>query len=118
MEVSGSMDFNFSDGSKLHIQGSPNEDEKNNFKFSIADDRLLIEVFEEQGLAKTNNDEIISGSVLLQSELTANLISCLLNSQVPDLPTLKQSVLQHRPLLIELTKNFKKSNNGLALPIT
>ena len=112
MEIEGSIDFLFSDGSRLYLN--------NKYENTIKTKNEVWKVDEVLGVYKDNSGKKFKSSILKQSQMTSLLVNDILKNETCDLPCLKESIIQHKFLLKMLIKHRnhhmpKKIKN---LPIT
>ena len=116
-ESNGQLKMIFSDGSHLSLST-----EHDNLPFSISlkigEQEWMID--ESNGLAVSADGKKIDGSAELQSELTAPTIRAILSGASCGLPSLAESVQQHRVMLDALTSHWNAHMpSGVGcLPIT
>ena len=69
---------------------------------------------------KRNDDFILKGKVLYQSEMTSILLESILYNNVCELPTISVSIQQHKPFLESLLSHWNKVHKSHIedLPIT
>jgi hypothetical protein len=116
-EVFGQLQMYFDDGSKLTLVSLP-DDSNHRGSIIVKDDEW--EIFESRGTAKSKSGQIIMEDSLFQSQLTGPLVENILLLGSCDLPSLSESVIQHRIFLNELLLHWNsyapaRSNR---LPIT
>ena len=108
-DVAGILSFSFSDGSYLSISGSEDVSNSEPYQFKMFVGDNIITVHDEKGYAVLNKGARIYGAVDYQSTLTPRVVKSILNKRLPELPTLTESITQHRPLLESLTSHFNRS---------
>jgi hypothetical protein len=104
-EVYGQLQVYFADGSKLRLVSRPN-DSNNRGLIKIRNDEW--EIFESSGTAKSKSGQIIIEAGLFQSQLTGPLVESILQTGLCDLPTLSESVIQHRIFINELLNHWNR----------
>ena len=116
-EVFGDLVVIYSNGSKLELSCSP-QNEK--FKISVFTAQGIWTINEIDGFAVGPNGQILRGGLTYQSELTAPLVNNIFQNGNCDLPPLVDSIKQHRPFIKALLKhwNLKHDSQSDSLPIT
>ena len=116
-EVYGQLRMYFEDGSKLQLISVPN-DSNHRGRITVKDD--VWEIFESKGTAYSKSGQIIIEANLFQSQLTGPLVETILLSAPCDLPSLSESVVQHRLFVNELLAHWNRNMpvKSIKLPIT
>jgi hypothetical protein len=116
-EVDGTLEASFSDGSILSLS-SERENLGYRVEVSIGSDDW--QVFESEGYAKSSAGMRINGGISFQSQLTAPMIEDIFEEGYVGLPTLTQSIQQHRMLLSPLLGHWNRcmAEQRSLLPIT
>lgn len=118
-EVDGEIRAQFSDGSKLKIS-SESKSSKYEASLTVGADQWII--YEQEGVARDASGRTVLGPVELQSEMTAPFVEAFRsgNSGSFGLPTLMESVSQHKPLINALLKHWNANmpQKLNSLPIT
>jgi hypothetical protein len=116
-DINGKLTFNLDDGSKLILVGS---DSSEGFKFELKVEDETWFIYESKGLAKSSKGNFIKAPILLQSQLTADLLKALIINHNCNLPTLTQSIEQHKILLEALLEHWNQNmpNKTSILAIT
>jgi len=121
-DVEGSMELSYSNGSLLTLSGvSANRSASVDFNIrSLHDDSSHWTIFEQEGRAVSESEEINGQGFLFQSDSTPQLVSKILSKSDTGLPTLNQSLLQHKPFLQALLEHWNAvmSDRRTELPIT
>lgn len=117
MEVMGTLKMTFSDNSVINLTRTENES-ISNFRVETSTEEWIIDEF--LGIATSSSNHEITGELSLQSKLTPLLFHQLLATGTCLLPTLDESLSQHRPLLESLIDhwNQKTMNHDTIVPIT
>jgi hypothetical protein len=116
-EIYGRLIMYFEDGSKLNLISLPN-DSNYRGRLTVKDDDW--EVIESKGIANSKSGQRIMEASLLQSQLTGPLVETILLSGSCDLPSLSESVVQHRLFVNELLAHWNRNmpDKRSKLPIT
>jgi hypothetical protein len=116
-EVDGELSAKFQDNIELLMKSNPSLEKKLELNLS---NQILWTIDEKKGIAKSTNGKRILGKIELQSMMTPSLIEQILIYGFCDLPELKESILQHKKLIVPLLKHWNKVNNrnDKLLPIT
>ena len=116
-EINGCLAVNFSNGSTATLKS---DDSNAPFLIKIKSDKEEWEIDWDNGIAKRNDDFILKGKVLYQSEMTSNLLESILYNNICELPTISVSVKQHKPFLESLLSHWNKVHKSHieGLPIT
>ena len=116
-EAFGSIMVRFDDGSELEL-GCDSSDETTRIAISNPTGEWLIE--ESSGMFTDPYGKKLRGRINYQSELTAPLVQEILNEGTCGLPSLTESLTQHRPLLSSLLSHWNQ-HHGIqdsVVPIT
>jgi hypothetical protein len=116
-DINGKLTFKLGDGSKLILVGS---DRSEGFKIELKVEEETWFIDESKGLAKSSKGNFINAPILLQSQLTADLLKELIINHNCNLPTLTESIEQHKILLEALLKHWNQNmpNKTSILAIT
>jgi hypothetical protein len=116
-EVMGRLTASYSGGSEI-IMESKNENGMLNIHIEAKDGSWIIN--EANGIAKGPGGVVIHGRIEHQSELTARLVSSILNTGSCDLPTLVESSYLHRIFIKSMLEHWNKvhNRNDTIIPIT
>jgi len=107
LEFNGVVSASYQNGSTLSIDNSPND----SISISCAVANREFQIIEDQGVF-ANGEKLISGRLSLQSELTADIASSILTNETNTfLPTLDESINQHKSFFNALSKNAILSKN-------
>lgn len=116
-EINGTLEACFSKGSSLKLTSESN----NNPVTMIAHEQdLSWHINEIDGVAKCSNGEEIVGRLQYQSEITAQIIESIINEGRCSLPTIDESISQHRVFLKSLQQHWDRAStkNSDSVPIT
>ena len=102
-EIDGVLKIFFNDKSTLTLTSNK---QNNVYKVSVAVGDDLWDVKDKESMA-TNGASTIEGTIKLQSELSADLYNNIFYAGGPDLPTIKESTLQHEVLLGGLISHWR-----------
>lgn len=116
-EVTGRLDAAYSNGAKLSLISNPS---CTNPKLCLKNGSTLWDINEQCGIAKASNGVEIIDKIPLQSEVTAILISELLDTGNCDLAPLSESAEIHLLMISSLSKHYSRVTNSISvrLPIT
>ena len=116
-EVFGILQVAYTDGSQLELY-CHSGDEPTQITVATPHGDWLIE--ESSGKVTGSGGQDLRGRLNFQSELTAPLVEQILQEGSCDLPTLVESMAQHRPFLNALMKHWNKSQgcHDFVVPIT
>ena len=116
-EIDGELRFSFADGSTLRL-ASDREHLGYQAQIVIGDDDW--QVFEAGGFAQTPSGKRIDGATEFQSQLTARMMESIFEQRACELPTLAQSLSQHKHVLSALLAhwNAHMPDQRTTLPIT
>ncbi len=116
-EVFGELLVEFNDGSKLKLSSNPDDV---NYRVTVKVNHDKWQVFESEGIAKSADGRTIKGSCDFQSQLTAPLVESILQNGYCALPSLSESVVQHKILIGGLLAHWNQCmpNKLDRLPIT
>ncbi|MDD5298999.1 MAG: hypothetical protein PHD65_00735 [Gallionella sp.] len=116
-EVSGTMEFRFSGGSRVLLTSKENMDL---ISLEVSNGRRLWRIKEAEGLAMRSDGIEIPGCVPSQSEMSASLVESILENGCCELPTLEESVALHRVFIRNMLEHWKRAGNCTAtfVPIT
>jgi len=116
-EVDGKISVKFNDGSQL-ILSTNNENQKS--VINIENDHEKWVVNESDGVAENSEGKVITGRFLLQSQITAPLLTIIFKDGKCNLPTLDESISQHVPLIESLINHWNQfmPKKVSCLPIT
>lgn len=117
-EVTGQLNCKFSKGSNLILRSS--EDVLDNVLEVNLSEKNIWKIYEDKGIAKSSNGDLLNGKFELQSEMTGDTVAQILEKGSCDLTKLSDSIRQHRVLLDALLKNwnFSKKKYDKLVPIT
>lgn len=115
-EVSGFIVAEYSQGSVLVID-SKSSNKGLVIKLSDLNEYVIDE---DGGIIFENEKKIVKEKIPLQSELTSIFVETILTKGICQLPTLKESILLHKPFLKEFQAHWNKFNSleGEILKIT
>jgi hypothetical protein len=105
-EVNGELILNFEDGSKLILD---NFESKIGYCVTIIMNDIVWTVFEEDGFATNNLGVTVHGKILLQSEMTSQVIFDILINGTCKLPNLETSISQHKPLINAYLRHWNEN---------
>ena len=108
-EVTGELLAKFSEGAELIMQSSTDAKEGVLMVNFINDETCAI--YENKGIALFSNGDVIKGTLELQSEMTAAMVSKILTKGICELPTLKESLKLHAVFLDAMLEHWNRSNN-------
>ena len=116
-EVMGSMTVTYSDGSKLELSCNANNEP---IRISVITPQGNWVIEESAGKVKGPIGQQLHGRLCLQSELTAPLVKRVMQEGQCGLPSLTESLNQHRPLLTVLQNHWNQSHDchDSIVPIT
>ena len=116
-DVLGSLTVGYSDGSTLKLS-SETGNKKLKITIKTREEKWLIDESAGQFTAPGLYQE--HGKIILQSLLTPQIVRSILKNGNCELPTLSESIDQHRPFLSALLKHWNSIHrcNDLVLPIT
>jgi hypothetical protein len=116
-EVSGILEAGFSGGSRALL--SAEEGTAPPF-LEVSDGQLSWVIKETEGLAKRSDGMKISGRMVYQSEMSADLVEAILATGYCALPTLAESTALHRVFIRSMQEHWKRMGNPVAIcvPIT
>ena len=116
-EVYGELLIDFNDGSKLKLSSNPDDI---NYIVNLKINHDEWRVFESEGIAYSADGKIIDGKCDYQSQLSAPLVESIIQSGYCDLPTISESIVQHKILLVSLLEHWNQCmpNKLDRLPIT
>lgn len=116
-EIHGTLLVNFSDGSRLKL--STGEDDRD-YRVQLKTHQDQWCVYESKGIAESDSGRVVQGKCEFQSQLTAPLVESILTAERCDLPTLEESVAQHRIFLEGLMAHWNSfmEERRVRLPIT
>lgn len=116
-EIHGTLLVDFSDGSRLKL--STGEDDRD-YRVQLKTHQDRWRVYESKGIAESDAGRVVQGKCEFQSQLTAPLMESILTTGDCDLPTLEESVAQHRVFLEGLMAHWNSSmeERRVRLPIT
>jgi hypothetical protein len=116
-ELEGELMATFSSGSTAILISRPS---MSNDPIKIFDSTTIVSIDELSGYAEISNASPIYGQIMMQSEITANLVESILNSGKCDLPTFEESSQLHQVFLSEMLDCWQSSGRfyDLSVPIT
>ena len=116
-EVFGHLLVHYSDGSELELSCLPSADP---VVISVDTPQGKWRIEEAAGLAIGSSGQQLLGQLSLQSALTAPLVAQILQKGRCALPTLAESVVQHRFLLQAMLEHWNRSQDrhDCSVPIT
>jgi hypothetical protein len=116
-EINGMLKFEFNDGSELILIGNQTS-QSVFFEIQIGEEAWIID--ESKAFAQSSLGDKINAPVLLQSQITSDLIEEIIVNQKCNLPSLVQSTFQHTILIKALLEHWNKYSisKTLTLPIT
>jgi hypothetical protein len=103
-EVDGCLKVYMEDDSVLTLNSDRNN---NDYKVSISVNGEIWDVNDKSSIAVAGSCSL-TGSIKLQSELVSELYNQIFYSNGPNLPTLGESVVQHKLLLVSLISHWNK----------
>jgi hypothetical protein len=118
-EISGKLELFFSRGSKSVLV--ENNFRKNiNPKIKISNKKITWCINEELGIARSNKNKILKGKIIYQSDMTGSVIKDIIRKKDSKLPSLKESLEQHRIYVDAMLLHWNLSNNkkNKVVPIT
>jgi hypothetical protein len=116
-ELEGELRASFSSGSTAILISRPNLTKD---PIKVFDSTTIVSIDELSGYAEISNASPIYGRIMLQSEITANLVESILNSGKCNLPTFEESSQLHQVFLSEMLDCWQSSGRfyDLSVPIT
>jgi len=116
-EVYGELLIDFNDGSKLKLSSNPGDID---YRVNLKVNNDEWHVFESEGMANSSDGKIIDGKCDYQSQLTAPLVESIIQNGYCDLPTISESIVQHKIFLVSLLEHWNQCmpNKLDRLPIT
>jgi hypothetical protein len=116
-EIDGFLSCKFSNGSILKLYC---DSQKPDGVGIVSVDNECWSIDEKNGVAVSNEGDVVRGMGALQSELTSSVVESILLNGACNLPLLSQSVLQHRVLLEALISHWNScmKDKAARLPIT
>lgn len=119
-EIDGEILITFSDSSTLLLLSDETHRLKGYTASIETSDQTLWDINESIGLAKSSSGNILMGAIPFQSEITAPLIQSIVFERDCELPSLSESVKQHKPFLGALLEHWNLSHGTFSnvLPIT
>jgi hypothetical protein len=118
-EISGKLELFFSKGSKSVLVA--NNLKKNiSSKIKISNKKITWHINEELGIARSNKNKILKGKIIYQSDMTGNVIKKIIKEKESQLPSLKESLEQHRIYVDAMLLHWNLANNkkNKVVPIT
>lgn len=117
-EITGELKAKFIGGTELVLQSYPN---LTGLDYTVElSNKDVWTIHEVEGKASSSNGEILNGRTVFQSEITGPMVTGLLTRKTCNLPTLKESIVQHEIFLDAMLKHWNLSNNSndKLIPIT
>lgn len=117
-EVHGSLQAKFSNGGTALLTSNPQGSAS--YIYEITNNQCTCWVNEENGMAVCSDGEKINGRLPYQSEMTAVLIENIIKSGFCGLPSLSQSLSNHRVFLQAMLQHWRSTVDSQAflVPIT
>ncbi len=116
-ELEGELRATFSSGSTAVLISRPNT---SNNPIKVCDSTTTVFIDESSGCAEISNASPIYGQIMMQSEITANLVEAILNGGKCNLPSLEESSQLHQVFLSEMLDCWQSSGRpyDVSVPIT
>jgi hypothetical protein len=105
-EIKGKLKINFQSGSELALQIADEHDR--DVILQISTEKENWKIAESTGIAESGKGQQIAGQIEYQSGMTAALVSGILASGTCRLPSLDESLLQHKLLLTAFHQHWQQ----------
>lgn len=116
-EISGTLEATFSRGSRAILSAREGQDLA---PLQLSDGTLSWSINEVGGKAERSDGIKVPGRMSYQSEMSAELVERIIESESCDLPTLDESVALHRIFLRRMLEHWKQAGHPAStiVPIT